>query len=73
MDGGLRAYSSADGTVVWRYDTNGEFETVNGVRANGGAIDGLGPVVSNGMPFVNSGYISLVGRPGNVLLAFGVD
>jgi polyvinyl alcohol dehydrogenase (cytochrome) len=73
MDGGLRAYSSGDGEVVWRFDTNHEFETVNGVRANGGAIDGPGPVVADGMLFVNSGYISLVGRPGNVLLAFGVD
>jgi polyvinyl alcohol dehydrogenase (cytochrome) len=73
MDGGLRAYSEDTGRVVWRFDTNGEFETVNGVRANGGAIDGPGPVVADGMLFVNSGYISLVGRPGNVLLAFAVD
>lgn len=72
MDGGLRAYSSEDGDILWHFDTNGEFETVNGVRANGGAIDGPGPVVAHGMLFVNSGYISLVGRPGNVLLAFGV-
>jgi polyvinyl alcohol dehydrogenase (cytochrome) len=43
------------------------------VPAHGGAIDGPGPVVSEGMLFINSGYISLVGRPGNVLLAFGVD
>jgi polyvinyl alcohol dehydrogenase (cytochrome) len=73
MDGGLRAYSSEDGEILWSFDTNGEFETVNGVRANGGAIDGPGPVVAQGMVFVNSGYISLVGRPGNVLLAFAVD
>ena len=49
------------------------FDTVNGVPANGGAIDGPGPAVAGGMLFVNSGYISLIGRPGNVLLAFGVD
>jgi polyvinyl alcohol dehydrogenase (cytochrome) len=73
MDGGLRAYASGTGRIIWRFDTNGEFETVNGVPAHGGAIDGPGPVVSEGMLFINSGYISLVGRPGNVLLAFGVD
>jgi polyvinyl alcohol dehydrogenase (cytochrome) len=73
MDGGIRAYSADTGDVVWRFDTNREFETVNAVRASGGAIDGPGPVVAGGMVFVNSGYISLVGRPGNVLLAFGVD
>ncbi|HVG70512.1 MAG TPA: PQQ-binding-like beta-propeller repeat protein, partial [Vicinamibacterales bacterium] len=73
MDGGVRAYSAADGKVVWQFDTNREFETVNGVPAKGGAMDGPGPVVSGGMVYVLSGYVSLIGRPGNVLLAFGVD
>jgi polyvinyl alcohol dehydrogenase (cytochrome) len=73
MDGGIRAYSSVDGAIVWQFDTNREFETVNGVKANGGAMDGPGAVVVDGMLYVNSGYVSLIGRPGNVLLAFGVD
>jgi polyvinyl alcohol dehydrogenase (cytochrome) len=73
MDGGLRAYASDDGTLVWSFDTNKEFETVNGVKARGGAMDGPGAAVANGMIFINSGYVSLIGRPGNVLLAFGVD
>jgi polyvinyl alcohol dehydrogenase (cytochrome) len=73
MDGGLRAYASDDGTLVWSFDTNREFETVNGVKARGGAMDGPGAAVGNGMIFINSGYVSLIGRPGNVLLAFGVD
>ena len=73
MDGGLRAYAADDGTLVWSFDTNREFETVNGVKAKGGAMDGPGAAVGNGMIFINSGYVSLIGRPGNVLLAFGVD
>jgi len=73
MDGGIRAHAADDGTVVWTFDTNKDFTTVNGVKANGGAIDGPGVVVEDGMVFVNSGYVSLVGRPGNVLLAFGVE
>jgi polyvinyl alcohol dehydrogenase (cytochrome) len=73
MDGGLRAYASDDGTIVWQFDTNRDFETVNGVKAKGGAMEGPGPVVADGMLFANSGYVSLIGRPGNVLLAFGVD
>jgi polyvinyl alcohol dehydrogenase (cytochrome) len=73
MDGGLRAYAADDGTLVWTFDTNKEFETVNGVKAKGGAMDGPGAAVGGGMIFVNSGYVSLIGRPGNVLLAFGVD
>jgi polyvinyl alcohol dehydrogenase (cytochrome) len=36
-------------------------------------MDGPGPVVSGGMVYVLSGYVSLIGRPGNVLLAFGVE
>ena len=39
-DGGLRAYSTADGTVLWQFDTNKEFTTVNGVKATGASIDG---------------------------------
>ena len=45
----------------------------SGVPAKGGAMDGPGPVLSGGMVYVLSGYVSLIGRPGNVLLAFGVD
>jgi polyvinyl alcohol dehydrogenase (cytochrome) len=73
MDGGIRAHAADDGTTVWSFNTNQEFQTVNGVKAKGGAIDGPGVVVSGGMVYVNSGYVSLIGRPGNVLLAFAVE
>jgi polyvinyl alcohol dehydrogenase (cytochrome) len=73
MDGGVRAQATDDGTVVWTFDTNKDFETVNGVKAKGGAMDGPGVVVEDGMVYVTSGYVSLIGRPGNVLLAFGAD
>jgi hypothetical protein len=32
-----------------------------------------GAIVAGGMLFVNAGYGGLVGRPGNVLLAFGLE
>jgi polyvinyl alcohol dehydrogenase (cytochrome) len=73
QDGGLRAYSTTDGTVLWEFDTNREFATVNGVPAKGASINGPGPIVAGGMVFINSGYGALGGRPGNVLLAFGVQ
>ena len=73
LDGGMRAYSSKDGTIIWSFDTNREFETVNGVKANGGGIEGPGPIVAGGMLFFNSGYGGFVGNPGNVLLAFGIE
>jgi polyvinyl alcohol dehydrogenase (cytochrome) len=70
LDGHLRAYSTRDGTVIWDVDTIRNYETVNGVKAAGGAIDGPGAVVAGGMVFVNSGYMRFGGQPGNVLLAF---
>ena len=72
-DGLFRAYAAGDGSVLWEFDTNGEHDTVNGVEARGGSINGAGPVVVGGMVYVNSGYAAFGGRPGNVLLAFGVD
>jgi polyvinyl alcohol dehydrogenase (cytochrome) len=72
-DGGLRAYSTTDGKVLWTFDANRSFDTVNGVAANGNSMDGAGPIVAGGMLFVNAGYGGLVGRPGNVLLAFGLE
>lgn len=54
-------------------DTVQSYKTVNGVPANGGSLDGPGPVVVDGMLFVNSGYALVGGIPGNVLLAFSVD
>jgi polyvinyl alcohol dehydrogenase (cytochrome) len=68
--GRLRAYSTSDGKVVWEYDAAREFKTVNGVPARGGAIDGGGAAIVDGMVFVDSGYGSIYGLPGNVLLAF---
>ena len=72
-DGLFRAYDAANGALLWEYDTNGDYETVNGVTGQGGSINGPGPVVVDGMVYVNSGYAAFGGRPGNVLLAFGVD
>jgi polyvinyl alcohol dehydrogenase (cytochrome) len=71
FDGGLRAYSTADGSVLWQYDTNREFLTVNRVPAHGASLNGPAPVVVGGMLYVNSGDYRA--RPGNVLLAFGID
>jgi polyvinyl alcohol dehydrogenase (cytochrome) len=72
-DGGLRAYASKDGTILWTFDTNRSFDTVNGVTANGGSMDASGAVVAGGMLYVNSGYNGFVTRGGNVLLAFRVE
>jgi polyvinyl alcohol dehydrogenase (cytochrome) len=72
-DGGIRAYSTRDGSIMWTFDTNPTFETVNRVKANGGSLIGPGAVVVGGMVYVASGYGSHNGRGGNVVLAFGVE
>lgn len=73
VDAHLRGYSSADGKVLWDFDTAREFPTVNGVTAKGGSMDGPGPAVAGGMLYVVSGYGAWGGLQGNVLLAFSVD
>jgi len=73
MDGHLRAYATADGSVIWDFDTLREFPTINGVNAHGGSLNATGPTVAGGMVFVNSGYGQLGGMPGNVLLAFSAE
>jgi len=73
-DGILRALSSADGHVIWEYNTVHDYETVNGVPGKGGSMGAAGPVVVGGTLFTNSGYIGVrSGVPGNVLLAFSVQ
>ncbi len=44
FDGGLRAYSTEDGRVLWTLDTNREYDTLNGVPAHGGSLNGPAPV-----------------------------
>lgn len=73
MDGHIRAFSTTDGKLLWDYNTQRSFNTVNGMTAQGGSLDGAGAVVAGGMVYVNSGYPRLGGAPGNVLLAFGLD
>lgn len=73
FDGWLRAYSTADGKVIWEFDTTQEFSTVNGTKAHGGSIESAGPVVVDGTLLVNSGYLFGGRMAGNVLLAFGAS
>jgi polyvinyl alcohol dehydrogenase (cytochrome) len=72
-DGHLRAFATEDGRVLWDFNTVRDYETANGVRGNGGSLDGAGPVIAGGMLFVNSGYARNGGIAGNVLLAFAPE
>jgi len=72
-DGVLHALSTADGKILWEYNTAREFETVNKVPAKGGAINSIGPTIVNGMLFIGSGYAVSGNNFGNVLLAFSLE
>jgi polyvinyl alcohol dehydrogenase (cytochrome) len=72
MDGHLRAYSTIDGKILWDYDTAKDYRTVNQINASGGSLQAGGPIIVNGVVYVNSGAADQ-GQPGNVLLAFSVD
>jgi polyvinyl alcohol dehydrogenase (cytochrome) len=72
VDGNLRAYSTVDGKIIWQFNTMQPFETVNGVKGQGGSIDAAGPIIAGGMVLTNSGYGQWRGKAGNVLLAFGL-
>lgn len=73
QDGHLRAHSAVDGKVVWDFDTAQEVKPVNARVAAGGSLDAGGPVIVDGVVYVNSGYGQFFGRGGNVLLALSVD
>lgn len=71
-DGHIRAYETGAGRIVWDFDTARDFATVNGVKAHGGSINSMAPVVAGGSLYITSGY-SGNAMPGNVILAFSVD
>jgi polyvinyl alcohol dehydrogenase (cytochrome) len=74
MNGRLRAYSTADGSVLWDFDAGGgPFATLSGRPGLGGVLDAAGPVVANGMVYVNSGYAGRSETGGTLLMAFSVD
>src|SRR6267142_772278 len=73
MDGMLRGLSTADGKVIWEYNTVREYESVNGVPAKGGSMGQAGATVAGGMLFLGSGYGTGNSINGNALLAFGPE
>ena len=73
-NGIMRGYDTTDGRVLWLYDANQTYTTVNGITAKGGSFNGPGPVIAGGMLFMNAGYSYLgFGTSGNVLLAFAAQ
>ncbi|HEX5482547.1 MAG TPA: PQQ-binding-like beta-propeller repeat protein [Terriglobia bacterium] len=71
LDGHLRAYDARNGQIIWDFNTAQELKTTDGIEAHGGSLNKDGPVVADGMLYVESG--NFVGMPGNALLAFSID
>jgi len=72
-DAHLRAYDTASGRILWDFDADRDFQTVNGIKAHGGSIDSTGATIAGGMVYLNAGYSRIPVMPGNVFLAFSVD
>ncbi|MGH9717246.1 MAG: PQQ-binding-like beta-propeller repeat protein [Candidatus Acidiferrales bacterium] len=72
-NGVIHALSTTDGHELWSYDTDHKYDTVNKVPAHGGAIDGAGAAIANGMVYIGSGYAVVGSKTGNVLIAFSAD
>jgi len=49
LDGHLRGYEAETGQVIFDTDTARAFPTINGVKANGGSMNGPGSTIANGM------------------------
>jgi polyvinyl alcohol dehydrogenase (cytochrome) len=71
--GHLRAYSTKNGEIVWDFNAAQMFPAVNAAEAKGGAFNGGGPAIADGMVIATSGYAFAGGQGGNALLAFSVD
>jgi polyvinyl alcohol dehydrogenase (cytochrome) len=69
----MRAFSTADGEVLWDYYSKRDYQTINGIEGRGGSVGGPGPTVVDGMVYWGSGYAILGTKSGNVLLAFGLE
>ena len=72
LDGRLRAYAREDGELIWQKNLLGEYDSVSGEVATGGAFSGGGVLVANGLVYVNAGYGYNNHIPGNALIVLGL-
>jgi polyvinyl alcohol dehydrogenase (cytochrome) len=75
LDGILRAYDTADGTVLWSFDVGqASFQPLNAAAPmKGDTMNAAGASVAGGTLFQISGYQASNPRAMNLLLAFTVD
>ncbi len=70
LDGKVRAFKTANGELLWQFETAREFQTTSGTSAHGGSMDSAGVQFAADMVYMQSGYGLFGQLPGNLLLAF---
>ena len=71
LEGAVRIYATDDARLLYEDQTAVVFDdTVNGVPGHGGTIDNAVMMAADDMLYVQSGYASFGGMPGNVLIAY---
>jgi polyvinyl alcohol dehydrogenase (cytochrome) len=70
LDGILRVLDETTGKELWKFDTLRTYDTLNGIKGQGGSFDTATIVGTNGLLLAGSGYGMFGQAPGNVLLAF---
>jgi polyvinyl alcohol dehydrogenase (cytochrome) len=70
MDGWMYILDNTSGKLLWEFNTNVDFSEYTDIKAYGGTIEGLGPVIAGSNLFMNSGYQYGGNMAGNVLLNF---
>ena len=72
LDGRIRIHARKNGAVLWEKNLLGEYESVSGEIATGGAFSGGGVLVAHGLMYVNAGYGFNGHIPGNALVVLGL-
>ncbi|EED35103.1 putative PQQ-dependent polyvinyl alcohol dehydrogenase [Luminiphilus syltensis NOR5-1B] len=72
MDGRVRIHAKDSGEVIWERNMLGEYESVSGETATGGAFSGGGVLVANNQLYINAGYGYNFHIPGNALVVMGL-
>ncbi len=70
LDGRVYMVEKKTGKLVWTFDTARDFDTLNGVKGNGGSVDNASIIAANGLVIMNSGYGLFGQGAGNVMIAF---
>lgn len=73
LNGHLFAHDAETGELIWEYDSNREYKTINQVEARGGSMDATGPVFSGDYMIVNTGYATFGQMGGNTMLVFRLN